>query len=130
GRACAAPVSAAESWVSGSCCPTVLQNDRSGDAALPEGFIAAGRVLLALELTDVTPAPLGAAEVFPSENPIPKKTAHSATRPKNIASIFPVPRVISLSSEFAISQPRCCYESPQPLLAAGEPLAPGCPNIF
>ena len=37
-------------------------------------------------------------ELLPRENPIPKKTAQSATSPKNRASILPVPSVISVSS--------------------------------
>jgi hypothetical protein len=40
-------------------------------------------------------------ELLPSENPMPKKTAQSATSPKNRASIFPVPSVISVSSDVA-----------------------------
>jgi hypothetical protein len=36
-------------------------------------------------------------EFLPMEKPIPKKTAHKITRPKNRASILPVPRVISVS---------------------------------
>src|SRR5205814_4092132 len=36
-------------------------------------------------------------ELRPMENPMPKNTAHRITRPKKIASILPVPRVISVS---------------------------------
>src|ERR1700687_6233330 len=41
-------------------------------------------------------------EVLPSENPMPKKTAQSATSPKNRASILPVPSVISVSCDVAV----------------------------
>ena len=49
--------------------------------------------------------PADGAEFLPSENPIPKNTAHSATNPKNRASIFPVPSVISVSSDAAMFHP-------------------------
>jgi hypothetical protein len=41
-------------------------------------------------------------ELLPSEKPMPKKTAQSATSPKNRASILPVPSVISVSCDVAV----------------------------
>src|SRR6266568_9521869 len=68
----------------------------SGDTDV--GFTAVGRTPDA----DVTGGiasvvSAGFTEFLPSENPIPKKTAHRMTSPKNRASILPVPRVISVS---------------------------------
>src|SRR3954462_2298479 len=43
----------------------------------------------------------------PSEYPSAKNNAHTPTRPKNSTSSFPVPSVISVSSDEAITYPPC-----------------------
>src|SRR4051812_11019125 len=43
----------------------------------------------------------------PSEYPSAKNNAHTPTRPKNSTSSFPVPSVISVSSDEAITHPPC-----------------------
>src|SRR5579863_5045661 len=68
------------------------------------GFTAEGRTLAAaVTATGEASAAEGfSPEFLPSENPMEKKTAHSVTSPKNRANILPVPRVISVSSDFAV----------------------------
>ncbi len=58
---------------------------------------AEGRVPLE-ELGEGSSSGADLTEFLPIEKPIPKNTAHKITNPKNSASIFPVPRVISVSS--------------------------------
>src|SRR6202521_2011666 len=71
-------------------------------------------------------------ELLPRENPMPKKTAQSATSPKNRASILPVPSVISVSSDVAVA---ICTSSSLPMdaqlfAAPGESPPSGLANNF
>jgi hypothetical protein len=61
-------------------------------------LLAEGRGPLVVMTVDRSLA-RGLVVFLPSEKPIPKKTAHRITKPKNSASIFPVPSVISVSSD-------------------------------
>src|SRR5271154_3398573 len=72
-------------------------------AAGAVGLTAEGRTFPAVvTVGGVTSAAEGLRpELLPSENPIAKNTAHSATSPKKRASILPVPKVISVSSDVA-----------------------------
>ena len=53
-------------------------------------------------LGDGSSSALDFAEPCPTEYPRPKKVAQRITSPKNRASILPVPRVISVSSEYSV----------------------------
>jgi hypothetical protein len=73
-------------------------------------------------------------ELLPSENPMPKKTAQSATSPKNRASILPVPNVISVSCDVAVvictSSFLLPMETAQLFAAAGAASPSGFANSF
>src|SRR5947207_8004383 len=53
-------------------------------------------------LGDGSSSALDFDELRPMEYPMPKKVAHKTTSAKNRASILPVPRVISVSSEYSV----------------------------
>src|SRR5215475_2792876 len=57
-------------------------------------------------LAGVLAAAIVGSDLRPSEYPRAKKRAQIATRPKNSTSSFPVPRVISVSSDEAIIELR------------------------
>src|SRR5882672_5201159 len=69
----------------------------------PPDFIAEGRRAGPVVVCAASLAARGRTDPRPSEKPRPKKTPHSATRPKKSASILPVPSVISVSCEPILS---------------------------
>src|SRR3979490_1654494 len=71
-------------------------------------------------------------ELLPNEKPMPKKTAQTATSPKNRASILPVPSVISVSCDVAVVICTSSFLLPMEAaqLFAGAASPSGFANIF
>src|ERR1700733_7035434 len=96
---------------------------------VPGVLTAEGRTALVTVVADGRSRDAILTELLPRENPMPKKTAHSATSPKNNASILPVPSVISVSSDVAVAISTSSWwvpvEAAQLFVAAGN-APPSC----